>query len=856
MKKLSKLLALVASLATFVFMGCSDLNETGSVANGVNDTTSNAKEYSISFAATDGTTLPLSSLGINSNSVSNRTIVADAIDLTGTGIYFYVWGKNEVSGATIDPTAVTFVKNVGSTTTGTVVLDFPASKYYFVLAATQTAVTGNQTSAYTEKAVYIGYANVDLRNSDEIKFYISSNGLTGTGGFSLTLKADISWKDDDKAKVTDSTAYTITAAPYDRSTGLILDESYKHDVTNADFFGSGDVFSLSGVAPGSYTFTVNFRDIAEGIDYEYSDILIILPNQTVTKTIEVPDVIESSPDAPTLLKVAYITPTNANLDEYNAVLEWEDMSKNEKYFEIKFYDVTSQNATKVSTDMQTAFEALATAEQAYVDALKANPVVETDVTAAKGAYEDARDAAETKWSTAINGVNANLVYTYGKEFYGNTDEGWVAGSLQRNNEHVVIRLTLGKRYLFSIAAVNDAGTSKYTYATYSTDIEWTDDDPFNAATDPYEGNAYSTKKAKAASVLGFTTSATFASTDVPDGVTTVYASSTDATNDANPITDLTGLSDATTYYYNSPAGYEDATSLTANLYRLVYHLYTGTYVSAAGTSTTDDIVEYLAQGDIDLKCPKNPIVTGSSAVYPQLYNLAGKRWTSWKQSGISGTDYGTKTTVSESGVNFTYYDPGDYTGYANLDLYASYSLTDASVVAYNDSDYDLVDIEAGTVQWTAVRVQTDTTAPGSDTYYASEDEEAEAISDWSGYSAGNTVYTKATITTATPIISIDAVNGVDKTTNKYYTVSSKLSAISFTYNGTLYGSGVSNGYSSLKAIVTRSGATVASGLFNASKKFSLTVNTLPLGVYTVTVIAEYQGNQYTYPILISVEDSQ
>ncbi len=870
MKKLSKLLALVAGFATLFFIGCSDLNDQGTVSNEITDKTSNAKEYTISFAAADGTNLELSSLGINSNTISSRTIVADAIDLSGTGVYFYVWGKNEVAtgaAATISPTEVTFVPDDNSTTTGTVVLDFPSSKYYFVLACTTERLTGTITPENVKlKSVYIGYANVDLRNSDEIKFYISSNGLEGTGGFKLKLYADDSWSAEHLEKINNGEDYTITAAPYVLSTGDILNNEYLHDVDKAKFIDNtkGDVYELSGISPGAYTFSVIFTNSKTTLSYEYSDIIIILPNQKVEKDIPIPDVVEYAPDAPTLLKVAYIEPEDSNLDEYDAILEWEDMSTNEKYFEINFLDVSTQPDSKVDVAMQTAFEALKTKETSLVSA-KADFVTAPTDNAKKAAYENAVSeyetalaAAKTKWEAAKNGVNSNLVYTYSKEIYGNPNEGWVAGSLQRNNKHVVIRLTLGKRYLFSIAAVNDAGKSSYTYATYSSDIEWTDTDEFNVSAVPYTGKKYATKKAKAAGTSSFTTSNPYnKATDLPSGVTTVFISAANASSNTDPITGtgLDSLTDNTEYFYVTTAGYEDATSLTANLYRLVYHLYTGTYVSSGSDSTTDDIVEYLCQGDIDLKCPCKPI---GGTEYPQLYNIANKRWTSWKDSGIAGTDHGTKTTVTESGVKFTYYDPGDYKDYSNLDLYASYSLTDAAVVAYNDADYDLVDIAAGEVQWqsNSVTLTTDGTAPAGGPYYASEGAASE-ISDWSSYTVAHgayTLWTKSTVSTATPIISIDSQTGVTKSTNKYYTIKSSLASINFTYNGTLYGSGVANGYSSLKAIVTRSGATVASGSFNTSKKFNLVVNTLPLGVYTVKVIAEYQGRQYTYPIVISVED--
>ena len=836
MKKLSKLLALATGLATLFFAGCSDISDgsTGTMSNGVTDKTSNEKQYNVSFVAADGSELALNQVGINSNTVS-RTIVADAVDIS-TGVKFYIWGKDEINTTTnpVNPKEVTFVADSGSTTTGTVVLDYTASKYFFVLAAVPSAkAPASLTISNIEAAaIYRGYANVDLRNGDAIKFFISSDGLEGGGAFKLKIVHDGSWSAEHLVKVGDENKYTITAGLYDRATGTAISNPNVETVTNTDFTGSGHQWDADDITPGTYNFVINFAG-PNSKNYEYSDVIIILPNQTVEQDVEVPDVIEYAPLSPVGFKAAYIAPTVATTDSYNVLLQWTDKSKNERYFEIEYVDVSAQSTTYVNEAMQSAFAEWRTVE--------AN-------TAATG-YADKKSAADSAWDKAITGLTAK-VKTLDYAFYGNSDQNWVAGSLQRNNQNILVRLDLGKRYIFRIAAKNDAGASdNYSYATYGDDLEWiTYDNDYTAAT--YNASKFATKKASGGTAavyldppFAYTTSGGIPSS-VPSNVDTFYESTDSAHSTAIA---RTNLEDGKSYTYvvtpASGATYDDATSLTANLYRLTYHLNSGTYKTSDSASTSADIVEYKCQGDIDLKCPFNP-PTGT--VYDQLVNSDGKRWTAWKQGSISGANYGAATTIAEgtSAVNFTYYDPGDYTGYANLDLFASYNLSNAAVVAYNDSEYDFKDGADTYASTPLTTAQADTTK----IYYKrsgdSEPYTYTAISDISTETE-TTVYTK---TDGTPAISITTASGVTKKTNHYYTVVSSTAKVTFKYQGSV-------DYSSLKAVVKRGSSVVGAGNFSTSKTFDFETKSLPLGTYTVMVYGEYKGHTYQYSITLVLEDA-
>lgn len=833
MKKLSKLLALAAGLTTLFFTACSDISDdsSGTMTNGVIDKTSSAKEYNVSFVASDGSALELESLGINSDTISSRTIVADAIDIS-SGVKFYIWGKDEINPTTntVSPKEVKFVADTGSKTSGTVVLDYSASKYFFVLAAVPSDKEPNTLTIDNIKgaAVYIGYANVDLRNGDAIKFYISADGLTGGGQFALTIKTDTSWSPEHLAKVKDTSKYTITAGLYNRETDVVLSNPSAETVTNTEFVGSGHVWNATELTVGTYNFVVKF--VAGEKTYEYSDVIIILPNQKITKTIEIPDIIEYAPISPTAFKIAYIQPTVNTTDSYNALLQWTDNSKNERYFKIEYVDVSAQGASYVNDAMQTAFKEWR--------AVEGNPAA-SDYTAKK-------TAADNAWTTAITSISAK-VKTLDYGFYGNPEQNWVAGTLQKNSKNILMSLALGKRYIFRISAVNDAGISdNYSYATYSDDLTWIIlDTDYTPGT--YSAKAFATKKANISTPATYDTFTYNASSpNIPSGATKFYAE-----NDTEHETQIAAasLEDGTTYIYEKTAavaaGYTDATSLTANLYRLTYHLNGGTYNKDSGAGVTADIVEYKCQGDIDLYCPNNPIATGAEAVYPQLKNTSGKRWTAWKQGSTVGTNYGVATTVDENGIKFTYYDPGDYTGYANFDLFASFNLSNASVIAYNDSDYDIKDIITDTYTPHTV-VTADKT--GSDEFYTrsgdSEPYTYTKVTDNSTLVVDNTVYTKVVGGTAAVKIT---TTGVTATGNHYYTVPSNIAKVTFKYQGTVE-------YSSLKAVVKRSGTVVGAGDFTSSKTYDLETKSLALGTYIVTVYGEYAGHTYSYIITVVVQD--
>ena len=741
MKKLSKLLALAAGLASLFFASCSDLNtENATVSQGMNDQTNNARVYTVSFAAANGSDIPFSSI-VGTEDGSERTIVAT--DQVLANYNYYLWGTNLVTGVAVAPKKVDFTADT-DLTKGSVTLDLSVSNYKLVLAAVKNdfSFTAGTTTGEQIKtaALYVGYANVDLRNTTSIKFYITTEGLTGDADFDLSIMYDGltpatgTWLSAHKTLVSDATKYTIGAYIEKRTDGSLLfptglENKPTANIDNAKFFdGTTDnIAKLTGsVAPGTYNLVVAFTKVGTTKTYYWSDTIILLPKQKVTSDVKVPDVIEYEPAAPENLKIGFVTPSTSDIGTYTAVAKWDDKSSNETHFQIEIVDVSS----KVGSD-----------DNAGISTITA-------------AVDDA-----AKWGTAVENITDAYKTTYAKDFYGDSKNGWVAGSLQKNNSQVAFRLSLGTTYLIRIAAVNEAGTSTYAYATYDLTSNWTDPDTYHSSS--YDAKPFSIKNI----------ANPFAATDIA----TVYAP-------------------ATTVAY----------CVTANLFRLTYHLNGGTLTVADSKTTTADCVYYLCDdptNGIAILAPYNKIVA-SSQVYPTLIN-DGNRWTSWRKDIVEGTMYDSDAdNTTETG--FTFYKPKVYKKFKNIDLYASYTVASAEVEAYLDKNYNF---EAGEVALTTSSSVLKTT----DYAY--------------------TVYTTSNISGITAAESI-AVN---------YTLKSSRTAFT---------------YSSLFATITRNGKSYAKADFS-SGACSFNVKNLPAdgAVYQLTVFGEYKGHQYSYPITLTLQDA-
>ena len=132
------------------------------------------------------------SIKFEKTSRSARTIVAEPFSAK-TDLTFYLWGKAQ-SGQELAPKTVTVTSDDGIV--GKVILDIDCYNWSLTLAAcdsTELPTPANTTlteSEVLEKAVLIGYGNVDMMFTNQIKFTLTPKGLSKTGKVNLTLKLE------------------------------------------------------------------------------------------------------------------------------------------------------------------------------------------------------------------------------------------------------------------------------------------------------------------------------------------------------------------------------------------------------------------------------------------------------------------------------------------------------------------------------------------------------------------------------------------------------------------------------------------------------------------------------------------
>ena len=351
-----------------------------------------------------------------------RSIMPDAFKTSDT-LSYYLYGKAS-NGEEKEWTSVT-VEN------GKFTLDVEPYNWNLTLAVTADAATkiteADDLAAVKGKAVLIGYAAVDLtRQANIAKFTLKPDGLTTLGQVVLKTSLEGNWTIPDSIN-------SVRLGIYNLTTGEAI--SYTTDksttVTEVTDSGSGIAFptsfgdSTKDLAPGTYTFKVEFLDADDNCQAEWSDSIVILPGKTNDKTVAVPNVIGEKPAAATDFTASYVSGTEDSTDGfYDVKFEWNgDACKNERNFEIDLLDVTG---TKTVT---------------------AIPI------------------SDTEWATAETD-SGNKVVTYKSEVI--SDQLYVEGSLLANNTSLTMKLPLGKAYVARIRAVNRAGSSDNAYVTVGT----------------------------------------------------------------------------------------------------------------------------------------------------------------------------------------------------------------------------------------------------------------------------------------------------------------------------------------------------------------------------------------------------
>ena len=409
MKKLQKL-AIVFTAFVFSFFSCAQITDPVNV--NTNETTKfGSKQITITVTSSED----IVKFETNSNA---RTILPNALE--SSNLHYYMWDDKDTSST---PEKVTFTAKEGSSTEGTVSKALEAKEYTLILAAVSLDYTNPITKDnILQAALLTASATIDFRYTDKVHFYLTPNKTTGvTGNINLTLKGIGDWVQGDIS--------TVTASMYKKD-GTLVDSS-----TNLKeyFFTTGSNYTLSNIDAGIYIFEIVF-ETSNDKTYKWNDDLIILPNQTTTKIVDIPNIIGKKPDAPATFVAGYAIPEN-NTDEYYTVtLKWDDNANNEFYYDLEVIKRSAIPADDTTWSDETWTTLAATSTTKLYSGVE-------DTT--RKLFADSADC---------------LVYN--------------SGNLYRNSESVTMKLILGSLYFARIRAANVAGESAWVYldlTNYPTD---------------------------------------------------------------------------------------------------------------------------------------------------------------------------------------------------------------------------------------------------------------------------------------------------------------------------------------------------------------------------------------------------
>lgn len=662
MKKTAKWLALAATFLAVMFASCS---------NGLNDATVTGPgitEKRVTLYANSDSDIVI--FGNNSEDMA-RTIMPGTIDGTASKYKFYLWGTDKLgilsnTDATklATPSEVNFKAETGSTTKGSVNLDLEVSQYELCLAVLDGS--GQSFSAPTtgddakSNALLYATATVDFRSSDSVNFFLSPYKLTAGGGFALKIVTDGSW--------TVPPTHTVTVGVYDiNNESAISGTTEKTSFTIPTIAPASANYpsdSTNSVTPGTYNFVLKLvPTVASGLKktYYYSDKIVILSNQVTEGTIKIPNIITTKPNAPEAFGISYLDPLDADSDYYEVQFVWKDKSYNEDNFKLELLDYTKFPAS-ADTALASEISALSTATGA------SSTPLDTAWGTLRGSTYLPNEVLYT-FDKIITKAVSNNAAVPGEYFYNNP-EFWIDGSFNRNSEMAVIRLPLGRRYFARLCAVNDVGSSEYLYV----DIAGT------TVTEAKNYNRYGSTAVNSTKLKKF-------------GAKTV---------DINRFRITYNLNDGIFYKTDSSADYTKRVSPISELTGIEGLNHAKTSVIKYGTHKLDTAT--------DISTIFNPLhaTDGQNTPnYGMLHDGDLNKWTNWLVGSANGTIYAPSATITGADAHDGYKDNSEkttaaapvtpapvwteakYTGFENLDLYATYRISNGITRIDESANYNI-----------------------------------------------------------------------------------------------------------------------------------------------------------------------
>lgn len=410
MKNRKSIFAFFAICAAMIFASCSNLTDANVSSSSEDKNTLNIEVTNYDEVVTQAS---------KSANRASRTIIPDSFD--SDGVDFYLYGTN-TSGGTFGPSKVDFKGNTDATggttskTVGTISIPANSAVWEFTLVAVASGATApTDETTLKNDAVLIGYSSMDMLNGDTAKFTLSPDGLTKEAKIAMKLYTD-NWALP--------AGFTAKAGIYLLTTGAdaaATEKDVAFTATTIDEANAVD-YAIASFTPGTYLFKVTFEKTGSNKKFYWSDVLVVLPGKTIENAVGIPNVIGTTPTAPTVFKAGYVENSEDKYPGwYTTAFEWERGSKNENNFEIEVLEFNDTDTVTPPTD------------------------------------------ADAGWTTALA---AGTPVSYDSKF--SSEANRESGSLLSGNTKAQLRLELGKRYFARIRAVNDAGESAWKLVDLTT----------------------------------------------------------------------------------------------------------------------------------------------------------------------------------------------------------------------------------------------------------------------------------------------------------------------------------------------------------------------------------------------------
>lgn len=414
MKKFG-LFGLIVTIFSFLFLSCNNL------AYNISVSPNHTERRTVTITVTSNSHLLNFSTDNNTISEkSSRTIAPAAI--SSSNLNFYIGGKDVLYNKKLTVQKVNFYETQPQQ--GEITLALDSSSYYLTLIAikkdTDNTVLNNNTHIedLLENAVLCGNTTADLLYCDSttpIVFYMTTDGLHGKGNYDFSFYLQ-NWSTQslasDRGDKVCQTIQDVEAGIYQKNS--LIGE--KTSLAFASHQTENSVLSYTGTLPaGNYEFKLTFTKDKK--TFSYVEDFVIIPGQTTSSIVPIPDLLMNPPEPPTDFSQGYVLPNDSNADYYYLVFNWKDNSNTEEYFEIQIQD---ENSNTINVTPSTIID-------------------------------------EKAWITQAE----SFTTSYGQNFYGS--KNWFAGNLDKNSTWAIFYMPLGNRYISRIRSVNQAGGSSWCY---------------------------------------------------------------------------------------------------------------------------------------------------------------------------------------------------------------------------------------------------------------------------------------------------------------------------------------------------------------------------------------------------------